>query len=594
MQRVFLLAATTLCSCGLIGQPNSAWAQPSAVQWIPADAPVVVDISAPLALLSPMLEPDLGKSLAAALTTVNADPKLQQLQGLVSFLELQLGTDWRTALRKLAGRQITFSVDASGGTLLSVDGQDGALLTRLHEIIREFAAGEAARRNQAGLVSSNSFRGVTTWTFGTNEHHALVGSQLLLANRPQTLERALDLHAASNHPGISRAPLYQAASRAVGSEAAAKIFLDLRTLRNLPGLKTALAEDGNPLTTLLLADTKSALREANWLALGIYVTNQEVVLRTFTDGAAPNGAKLAAFAIPPRTQDGALPALSPPGLVASMSLYRDLHSFYAAKDELFPERTSGLIFFENMMGIFFSGIDLTDGVLGETRPDVRVVVARQEYDPAVGVPAEQYPAFAAVLRLKHPEQFGLTMEEAWQKALGLANFTRGQKALPGLIIDRAERNGVKYTFSYYRPPAARSEPVDVRYNFRPSLARAGDYVIISSTDGLARDLIDAVQKEAAAPPGASSPANGVLELNGAALRASLEANRENLVRKNMVEKGHTREQAEAETFFFLLALGFLDHASLTLNRASGHPQAELRLKLQAPKNLAGSASGSRL
>ena len=40
-----------------------------------------------------------------------------------------------------------------------------------------------------------------------------------------------------------------------------------------------------------------------------------------------------------------------------------MHKFYAAKDTLFPDRTSGLIFFENMMGIFFSGRDLTDEVL---------------------------------------------------------------------------------------------------------------------------------------------------------------------------------------------------------------------------------------
>ena len=33
---------------------------------------------------------------------------------------------------------------------------------------------------------------------------------------------------------------------------------------------------------------------------------------------------------------------------------------------LFPERTSGLIFFENMMGIFFTGRDLTSEVLAET------------------------------------------------------------------------------------------------------------------------------------------------------------------------------------------------------------------------------------
>ena len=72
------------------------------------------------------------------------------------------------------------------------------------------------------------------------------------------------------------------------------------------------------------------------------------------------------------------------GRSPSLSFYRDLHKFYAAKDKLFPERTSGLIFFENMMGIFFTGRDLTDEVLAETTPEVRFVVAEQQYDAEGG------------------------------------------------------------------------------------------------------------------------------------------------------------------------------------------------------------------
>ena len=60
-----------------------------------------------------------------------------------------------------------------------------------------------------------------------------------------------------------------------------------------------------------------------------------------------------------------MPHLDVPRQIAGASVYRDLHGFYAAKDDLFPERTSALIFFENMMGIFFSGKDLTEEVLDD-------------------------------------------------------------------------------------------------------------------------------------------------------------------------------------------------------------------------------------
>ena len=119
-----------------------------------------------------------------------------------------------------------------------------------------------------------------------------------------------------------------------------------------------------------------------------------------------------------------------PRQVAGLSLYRDLHAFYASKDQLFPERTSGLIFFENMMGIFFTGRDLTEEVFAETRPEVRLVVAAQAYDKAVGTPLVQFPAFAARHPYEAPEEFARVAEEAWQKAVGLTAVSAASRPSP--------------------------------------------------------------------------------------------------------------------------------------------------------------------
>jgi hypothetical protein len=368
-------------------------------------------------------------------------------------------------------------------------------------------------------------------------------------------------------------------------ETVATLFLNLQVLKLNPKVKQALANDGNPLGTLLLADTKEALRNAHWLAAGISVKDGQLSIKVATDGQAPPESKAAGFASPQGLGEGILPNLAVPGRIAAFSLYRDLRAFYAAKDELFPERTSGLVFFENMMGIFFSGIELTDGVLGEANSDLRVVVAAQHYDPAVGTPSEQVPGFAAVLRLRHPQVFGEVVEEAWQKALGLVNFTRGQKALPGLVLDRDTHAGVKYSLSYYRPPSGKeSGGIDARYNYRPTLARPGDYVVLSSTDGLAKDLIDALKAETTGAVKPSAAAHTLAEIDGAGLRGILLANREQLIRKNMLEKGHTRQKAESDIGLVLTALDFLDRARLTVSRESRHPEAVLELKLKLPAN----------
>ena len=554
---------------------------PPMVQWIPADAPIMVEVSEPMALMGPLLSPEFGKSVTTALEIGKANAKLEQFQAVVTVLEAQLGTDWRTALRQLAGKGLSFCVGPSGATLLIADGEDEKLLSKLNDIIWQFASAGANQQDQPETADSRDYRGVKTWKIGTNEVHALLGPRLLLGNQMSFLHQVLDLRTNTGERTLASSAVFKAARDAVGKEAVASVFLNLQALRGAPGLKKALEEDGNPVTALLLADAKAALRSASWLALGVYVSGEKLILKTYTDGAAPEASKWTSFSTPQGVGAGLLPPLKVPGTIASLSLYRDLHSFYAAKDALFPERTSGLIFFENMMGIFFSGIDLTEGVLSEVRPDVRVVVAKQQYDHAVGAPATQVPAFAAVLRLKEPQRFGETMEEAWQKAIGLANFTRGQKALPGLIIDKASQDGVKYTISYYRPPADKSSgAVDTRYNFRPSLARPGDYVILSSTDALARDLIDAVKKAPSTPVSMSSSANSLMEIEGPALSAILEANREPMVRKNMVDKGDSREKAENDIGVLLAALGHLDHASLTLRRDAGRPQAQLEIRFK--------------
>ena len=549
------------------------------IECIPPSSALVVEVLKPKALLEPLLAPEIAKAVSTFSGTGAPNPKLQELRNIISYLETQTGTDWRTGLRELLGRAV-LAIDTSGGAVLVLDTQNEKLLNQLEGIIRQFATTEAENQNQPERVSSRVQAGLKTWSLGPNEAHAIVTNRLFLANRAEPLHRVLGLSAAKGQ-SITSSPYFRVAAAEVGSDAVARVFLNLGSLKDAPGVKKALADPGNPVAMLLLGDNKEALRNANWLALGAYVRDGKLILRTFTDGKAPESAKAASFCRPNGAEEGVYPDLVVPGNITSLSLFRDLRSFYAAKDDLFPERTSGLVFFENMMGIFFSGIDLTEGVLGQLKPDIRVVVAMQKYDPAIGTPQVQVPAFAAVLHLRDAQKFGETVEEAWQKALGLVNFTRGQKALPGLVIDRDSHAGVKYTVSYYRPPTEKeTAPVEPRYNYRPSFARVGDYVVISSTDGLAKDLIDALKKESAKPVKPSQAGHTLGEIDGEQLRAILAANRENMVQDNMLKKGDSREKAENDVAFLLAALGFVDKATFTVGRENGSPQANVELSFK--------------
>ena len=52
------------------------------------------------------------------------------------------------------------------------------------------------------------------------------------------------------------------------------------------------------------------------------------------------------------------------------------------------------------------------------------------------------------------------------------------------------------------------------------------------------------------------------------------------MRKNMVDKGDSREKAENDIGVLLAARGHLDHATLTLRRDAGRPQAQLEIRFK--------------
>ncbi|NLY02952.1 MAG: DUF3352 domain-containing protein [Rhodopirellula sp.] len=574
-----LAAALPLILAGfaLAGEPL-----PPATHWIPQQAVLSIELTNPKPLFDRVMDPAVVKAVEESpVYREQAEKKgVRDFLGGVQFLEASLGTSWQEAVRKLAGRGVTFAMWPDNKVAIIIDGEDAALLARFHEIAVSIAKGEAEKSGNAQRVASADYRGVTGWTFNGEEAHAILGTRAIVTNNSKALKAVIDLCKDGDGSSLAKAASYQAAKKAAGT-ANAMAYVDLATLKQLPPFQKALKGSENPLLSLLLSGVLDSLRTSNWLAVGATVEGKQVAFSATTDGKATT--EMASFAQPDSPEKGILPNLDVPRRIAAVSLYRDLHGFYAAKDELFPERTSGLIFFENMMGIFFSGRDLTDEVLAETEPEVRLVVANQDYDSEVGTPKVQIPAFALVLRMAHPEKFALIAEEGWQKALGLVNFTRGQQGLPGLIIDRPEHGGVKYSIAYFSTVDVKDKTdLETRFNFRPALARVNDYLVISSTDALTKDIIEALQKGASADAKPAAGTHSLAEVDTSSIAAILSANRENLVRNNMVEKGKTREEAESETGGLIALLQYLGEATLKIGSQDGLTRATLDLEPKLP------------
>lgn len=563
---------------------NPGLPEPPPEQLVPEDAVLVLRLSEAKPLLDLLLSEALIGAIEAspAYRAKAAEPGAQQLRNFVAYLESKFETDWPTIVRKLAGGGLTWAIGPGQSQLLVVDAEDAKMLKEINDVLFFLVKNDAANRGADRRVGSAEYRGVTGWTFGPGEAHAIVGNRLILSNEPAALRAALDRRAEPDSPSIHRRNDYQQAAKALGAQSG-WLYADMTKLKHLPGLAEALEPGDNPLAVLLLAGAQEPLRASSTVALGFRVEGRTISLRLTGDGQA-DASGPARFALPTRPDDGAMPPLEVPRRLAAASFYRDLHGFYAAKDELFPQRTSGLIFFENMMGIFFTGRDLTEEVLAETEPELRLVVAEQQYSAEVGTPAVQIPAMAVVLRMKNPKTFSRVVEEAWQKAIGLVNFTRGQQALPGLIIDRPVHSDVKYTLAFFAPPEGGDRSaVDLRFNFQPSLAVVGDRLVLSSADALTRDLIDALEAEQARGAKPIAGAQSIVRLDGKQLHSILVANREAIVRQNMVEKGASAEEAGAAIDLLLNILEQVDSLSVDVATRDGRLDANAVLRLREPK-----------
>jgi hypothetical protein len=582
--------ALTLISAELVLQSIAAGQTiPAAIQWIPRDAVISLELSRPKSLIDLLA----GEKAIAAITALPlyrqqaSNPKFQEFLNIINFMETALGTDWRTALKKLTGGGITLAVCPEETVVLIIDAEDEHMLQQLHEMLLNMARSEAENQGRPGSVASTQYRDVTAWTFDGKEAHAIIGKRFVMANRPEGLKAVLELRAGAGGDSLASKPSYKAAKREASrrtGNAVATAFADLGILMQVPDIAGVLDQSReNPLAALFFAGIAEAMRGSKWLALGLRIDDETLVCRASVDSpGAPTVASTshAAFALPKESDEGALPNLSVPRRIAALTLYRDLHQFYAAKDELFAERTSGLIFFENMMGIFFSGRDLTNEVLAETEPEIRFVVAEQQYDPAIGTPKVKLPAFAMVLRLRDPERFDEVVEEAWQKAIGLVNFTRGQQAMPGLIIDRPVYAQTKLTLAYFSTVEIEDKTeLDQRFNVRPTLAMPGEYLILSSTDGLARDLVDALSREADQSVKPLAGTHSLVEIEGGQLASILQANRQTLVRGDMIKKGNTQEQSEAGIDLLIALARFCKHLKLSIGMQEGLTEASLEMKL---------------
>lgn len=508
-------------------------------------------------------------------------PQYQQLllrkeyvQGrlMLGVVELRLGKSWRNALESLAGGGATVAFDpASNGAVLLAKSTDEVFLSRSRESLLEFAKGQ----NQGRGVERSEHRGIAIDNLDKVQL-AVLGPWLVVSSDGGLLQNVIDRWFDEGASLAANARWLEATAKRP-QDAAVWSWVDLLTLRESGQAKQLFrgqAEDFGG--ELLIGGILGALSRTRYLAGALELTTWDARL---------------SFAIPfekdwvsgPRehffgagAQGRAPGLLLPDSTLLSVSAYRDLKSLWLQAGDLFDEATNdGLAAAESQLTTLFAGRDFGEEILGALRPELQLVVARQQFTKPP-MPAVRLPSFALVAELREPERMERELRRIFQSLIGFLNVVGAMQGQPQLDVERVrDADGLELTVATYvaEPDEEQSERARIQFNFSPTLAFREGRLILSSSETLARQL-------AGAKAQASDEAvNTRLHALGPAIRSILLDNRGQLIAQNMLTKGQSQEEAAKELDTALTLLESLREVDLRL-LADDQLRLELRVGLR--------------
>ncbi|WP_406693579.1 hypothetical protein V5E97_21310 [Singulisphaera sp. Ch08] len=552
-----------------------------ASRWIAGDAAIYLELSQP----SPLLDRLLTEKYQNALTAVPGYERYTESEAYKKAVaELaraseKLGTTWQQGLRDLTAGGIVLAVEGEPGkstrSILIVTPSDPAFLTRANQTLLEMARENAESKQKADPIKSAEYRGVTGYELGKGAY-AIVEGKLVFADRSKTLKLVVDRVLDGAKAGASLADdANWIARRTQAGDRQAWGVVRLDRLRELDPKRFAFQGDPNPAATFLFGSWLEAIRKADWALAALSWTDAglgaELTLPTPSAGY-PEALK--GF-VPPKGR-GVKKPVNPPGTIASLSLWRDLSSIWEARADLFPpEVVQGLAKLDGVAGQFFGGRDFGTGVLGALGEEWRLVVARQDHSNLKPVPDMKLPAFALIVDLKPggDDDLPQRLKVAFQSIVGVINVGGVQSKSPPLELGSETIEDVTISTARFMLPKApldAKEPVHSRHNFSPSIAQVENRFILSSSVGLARDLIQSFKS-----PAKPEDTTLLIEADGRELADLVEINKTRLVMQNMLEKGHDKTQAEHEISVLTQVLRYLGLARLSVQDSV----EDLRLKL---------------
>lgn len=536
---------------GLLFAPAARAAVPEAAKLVGPDALIYAEFSRPEMLIDRVSDKRLQEMVNAVPGYAQAlqGPQGRQLREGTQFIEANLNTTWDKALRDLMGGGLVFAVEGKEKAeriFLIVSPKDDEFLERSHAKLLELARQDAEGKGNPDPVKQADHRGITAYSFAPTEAHAVVEGRLIVANGGDALKVMIDRVLDEKGGSIVDEADWKEARAKLDRDAVAWGFARLDRMREIDPKRFQIPEMVDAGATFLFGAWIDTLRKAPWISASLTWTEGRLGAE-ITLPNPPEGRSKAVSRMVPPSGSGALAPLNPPGTIASLSLWRDFAAIWEVRADLLPpEALQGLAQLDTTAGTFFGGRDFGTGVLGSIGADWRLVIAQQDPKSLDPMPEVKLPAFALVVSLKPEDrEFADRLAAAFQSFVGLANLGAAQTKAPPLMLGSEMFEGVTISTSKFLPPRTGEDkggPVHQRHNFSPSSAIVDNQFILSSSLGLARDLVKAIKS-----PAPTTDTTLTVAASGEELAKLVELNKARLISQNMIQKGNDKAQAESET-----------------------------------------------
>ncbi len=487
---------------------------------------------------------------------------LSQLRVGIAGFEATMGMPWHEALATLSDGGVSVGLDKSGAVVLLINSSDEETLGKFRTLLLAFLP----KKDGASSARQVDYRGVTAYQL-KGVLLAQMDTFLLLTNKPEMGRTIVDQYLDRKPTSLATLPSFQESQRSLASKPPqsgmrfVNAYVDLDAIRAGGIAKDAFKERiDNVIGEIILGGVLTNLRHSPFVTASVDLNESGVELRLASpherDWESPREYQFG---------DGEI-ATAPPLIELSdrlfaVSAHRDMSQMWLRSGDFLSEKAvDGMAKADAQFGVFFSGRDFGEDILGSFDSGIQIVGRVQDFEDRRPQPAIKVPEFALVFQMKDAEKTQPEMRRTFQSFIGFLNVIGAMNGNPQLDLGMetaktADGEAQLYTATFIAKQDERdSMSAPIQFNFSPTLAFGGDQIVFSSSISLAKDLvaIDADESEDA------PTSNTAIAINGETLKNILEENREQLVASNMLSKGHNKQEADGEIGLLLELVGFLD------------------------------------